>query len=103
MANNKAPGPDGVPSELLKCAPKVVQQLLHTLIKCMWHTKYTPACLKRSDTVLLHKKGDTADTGNYRPIALANTMYKLWTAHVTLALATTAEKYNMLSSVQEGF
>ena len=100
LSNNKAPGPDGVTNELLKCAPEVVQQHLHTIIKCMWHTRHTPTQLKQSDTVLLYKKGDPADPSNYRPIALANTIYKLWTAHVTLALTTTAEKYGMLSDMQ---
>ena len=65
MANNKGLGPDGVPNELLKCAPRNVQTHIHTLIKCMWQTGYTPTCLKRSDTVLLYKKGDAADISNY--------------------------------------
>ena len=39
LANNKAPGPDGIPNELLRCAPDIAHHYLHTLIQCMWHTR----------------------------------------------------------------
>jgi len=31
------------------------------------------------ETILLHKKNDETLLENHQPIALANTMYKLWT------------------------
>ncbi|KYO20563.1 hypothetical protein Y1Q_0012473 [Alligator mississippiensis] len=34
---------------------------------------------KRAMTVLIHKKGDPADPGNWRPIALCSTIAKLYT------------------------
>ncbi len=54
-------------------------------------------------TVLLHKKGSGHDLGNWRPIALANTLYKLWTGVIAECLYKYAEHFNILSSVQEGF
>ena len=37
---------------------------------------------EESTTILLHKKGSELDLNNYRPIALANTLYKVWTGVV---------------------
>ena len=40
---------------------------------------------------------------NYRPIALANTMYKLWTSIVTTLMSDFAEEHSILHEGQEGF
>jgi len=40
---------------------------------------------------------------SYRPIGLANTLYKLWTRMVTNTLYEYAEAHSLLSSTQEGF
>lgn len=52
---------------------------------------------------MLHKKGSELDLNNYRPIALANTLYKLWTRVIQECLSKYAEHYDILSSQQEGF
>ena len=66
-------------------------------------TGSTPAAWKESCTLLIHKKGDASDLGNWRPIALANTIYKLWTSMITQCLTKHAKHYDILSSSQEGF
>ncbi len=45
----------------------------------MWMTGTSLKAWKESETTLLHTKGNDRDLGNSRPIALANTLYKLWT------------------------
>ena len=69
----------------------------------MWATGHTPKQWKESSTILLHKKGSELHLNNYRPIALANTLYKLWTSIVHECLSIYAENNNILSSQQEGF
>jgi len=50
----------------------------------MWATGYTPETWKTSETVLKDKeKGDETDITSFRPLGLANTLYKLWTRMVT--------------------
>ena len=44
-----------------------------------------------------------SDPGNYRPIALHLTIYKLWTRVITQALQDYAECASMISGAQEGF
>ena len=58
--------------------------------------------IKVVGTVFPHKKGNAYDLGKRRPVALANTTYKLWTGMVTRCLTKHAEHYDMLSSSQEG-
>ena len=51
----------------------------------------------------LPKKGDAELLENWRPIALANCVYKLWTALVTRLLVDYAEQHSTIQSCQEGF
>jgi hypothetical protein len=57
----------------------------------------------RSTTTLLYKKGDALDISKWRPIALANTLYKLYTSMLTGISSTFAEACGILSISQEGF
>ena len=102
-SNNKQPGPDEIPNELLKNLPDQLQTCIHNLFIIQWLVGYTPDGWKESNTVLLYKKGDPLDLKNYRPIALANTLYKLWTSMLTEVLSKYAETYDILSNSQEGF
>ena len=103
LPNRKSAGPDSIPNELLKHLPEAAHMAIHKLFVLMWMTGSTPTAWKESCTVLIHKKGDASDLGNWRPIALANTIYKLWTSMVTQCLTKHAEHYDILSSSQEGF
>jgi hypothetical protein len=51
-----------------------------------------PSYWKHSNTVLLYKKGNPAQLNNQRPIALANTIYKLFTSTLTSLLSSYGEK-----------
>jgi len=104
LSNNKTPGPDGVANEILKALPATGKQALHNMIKLMWHTGCTPASWKHSNTVLLYKnKGSITQLQQYRRIGLENTMYKLWTRMVTIALADYGERNQIHSISQGGF
>jgi len=100
LKNGKAPGPDGTPNELLKHLPEGVHQAIHMLFILMW---MTGQAWKGSQAVLPHKNGSKHDLGNWRPIALANTLYKVWTGVIAECVYKYAEHYNILSSAQEGF
>ncbi|KAK6744537.1 hypothetical protein RB195_011327 [Necator americanus] len=79
MSVRTAPGPDRIRPEHLKSLPPV---LINTLARLF--TRYLSECKvpkqwKTSKTVLLYKKGDPHDIGNYRPICLLFVIYKLFT------------------------
>ncbi|KAK6725448.1 hypothetical protein RB195_004028 [Necator americanus] len=77
--NRTAPGSDRIRREQLKNLPPL---LINTL--AMLFTRYLLECKvpkqwKTSKTVLLYKKGDPHDIGNYRQICLLSVIYKLFT------------------------
>jgi len=56
LKNGKAPGPDGIPNELLKHLPEGVHQVIHKLFILMWMMGTTPKAWKESQTVLLRQR-----------------------------------------------
>jgi ribonuclease HI len=103
LANNKAPGPDGIPNELLRWLPEDVHTAIHGLLAQMYRTAYIPQEWCESVTVLLHKKGDPLDPSNYRPIGLCNTIYNLYSALLTKVLQDFAQQHDIFTASQEGF
>jgi len=103
LARNKTPGPDGLPNELLRALPAALQSTIHDLLKVMWVQAHTPKTWTESVTVLLPKAGDALLLSNKRPIALANTLYKLWTSLVTVSIGDVAPELTLFSEAQEGF
>jgi ribonuclease HI len=98
---HKAPGPDGIPYELIKYGGELLLKALDNFMVGIWFTTEHP--WPNSNTTLLYKKHDPLEVSNYRPIGLTNTMYKLWTAMLTEVLSSQAERYQVLSTCQEGF
>ncbi|EYC39481.1 hypothetical protein Y032_0654g1186 [Ancylostoma ceylanicum] len=79
VKNRTVPGPDRIRPEHLKSLPTAIVNTLARLF-----TRYLSECKvpnqwKTSRTVLLYKKGDPQDIGNYRPICLLSAVYKLFT------------------------
>ena len=63
-----------------------------------------PKDWKASETILVYKEtGLETDVAPYRPIGLANTLYKLWTRLITNTLYEHAEVNSLLSNMQAGF
>jgi hypothetical protein len=82
--------------------PKFHTLLFLFFLHCYKQRKI-PASWKTSLTILLYKKGNPTELANYRPIALANTIYKLFTSTFTSILSAYGEQYQILHDSQEGF
>jgi len=102
LTRGKAPGKDGVPNELLKYLPDHLLGAIHNLFILMYMTGTTPSSWKVSHTVLLYKKKFPLDLKNYRPIALADTIAKLWTGLLADCMQKFATSFDIISSFQEG-
>ncbi|GFT19301.1 retrovirus-related Pol polyprotein from type-2 retrotransposable element R2DM, partial [Nephila pilipes] len=101
-AENTAPGPDLVAYKHWREAdPK--GRILTRLFNICLSLKKVPASWKQSETVLIHKKGDLMDLSNWRPIALSNTVYKLFSKCLTRKLLDWCSANQTLSSCQKGF
>lgn len=76
--NNKAPGEDNITNEFLKSTLKAVLSPLQILLNNIIETGVTPNQWSKSVIMLLHKKGDKNDLGNYRPISIMSNIYKVF-------------------------
>uniref|UniRef100_A0ABD2WIM9 Reverse transcriptase domain-containing protein n=1 Tax=Trichogramma kaykai TaxID=54128 RepID=A0ABD2WIM9_9HYME len=100
--NNSSPGPDGVTYCDLKRADPGCHVLAALFNACL-RTGLVPQCWKSSSTILLHKKGDRADIGNWRPIAMGDTTAKLFASLIADRLTTWAVVNQRISPSQKGF
>jgi len=78
LKNNKSPGPDGIPAELLKCGGEELFSTLHEVIEHIWITETLPSKWLEGALCPLHKKGDKLICDNYRGISLLNSAYKVF-------------------------
>ena len=75
---NKAAGPDEVPSELLMHGGEGVHNLIYRIVSEIWRGEPIPQSWKDANLITIYKnKGDRAECGNSRGIALLSTAGKI--------------------------
>ena len=78
LKNNKSPGPDEIPAELIKYADESGAKVIQHLCNRIWKTKKRwPADWKNSTFLTLPKKGDVSKCKNNRTIALISHLSKI--------------------------
>uniref|UniRef100_A0A9Q8PH93 LINE-1 retrotransposable element ORF2 protein n=1 Tax=Passalora fulva TaxID=5499 RepID=A0A9Q8PH93_PASFU len=94
----KAPGPDGIPNELLKKCRDQLAPAVTAIFNACLQTGYYPIAFKQSTTVVLRKpqKEDYTQVKSYRPIALLNTLGKALEKLVATRLSEAAEEHSLL-------
>jgi hypothetical protein len=65
LRNNKAPGPDMIPAELLKVHEEERIKRLHKITEAAWVTERLPHTWKTSIICPIHKKGNILNCANY--------------------------------------
>ena len=80
LLNKKAPGPDKIANKVLKKVHKELAPYLIKMFTAAVHLRYYPKIKKSITTVALCKDGkaDYSLTNSYRPIALENTIAKVY-------------------------
>lgn len=78
LRNNKAPGEDGISSEILKAGGQILASNIHIIIMQIWENEVIPEEWKEVIVILIHKKGDKLECSNYRGISLINCAYKIF-------------------------
>jgi sorting nexin-29 len=74
LKNNKAPGPDGIPSEIWY---KYMENRIYELIVQIWNEERIPLSWVEALICPIHKKGDVQNCENFRGISLVNFAYKV--------------------------
>jgi len=101
-ANGKTPGTDGIPNEFLKWlniedSKKIILQILND----MWILEVIPTECEIARIVSIYKKGNPELPENYRPIALLQSIYKIYASMIQNRLATALD--NRVWKTQYGF
>ncbi|KAI8422947.1 hypothetical protein MSG28_014050 [Choristoneura fumiferana] len=74
----KAPGPDCITNELMRGTVEEISPVLTGIFNDILTTNTIPEQWSESHIILLHKKGDKDNIGNYRPISLISNVYKIF-------------------------
>ena len=100
----KAPGPDGIPNEILKFLPDATIDTIWHVFKAMLASGLVPRTWCHSTTFLLWKGKKSPDFCEaYRPIAPMNTLLKLWTSILKTIGSEWVEHNGLLGDTQDGF
>jgi len=103
-APDKAPGPDKIPNRVLQHALPDVERHLLTLMQGSLDLAYFPKAFKETKTVVLRKPGkpDYTKSKAYRPIALENTIGKVFESIIADIISYLAETYELLPAGHYG-
>ncbi|MCP4159887.1 MAG: RNA-directed DNA polymerase, partial [Deltaproteobacteria bacterium] len=100
---NKGPGPDLIPYEVWKLGNSEVQEYIRKMFEYMRTGQFFPDSWKESDIKWIYKKGNQLNMANYRPIALSNTISKLFIRILTDRLMKLTEAARLIRDEQQGF
>jgi hypothetical protein len=111
MSNGRSPGLLGLPAELFKYARRLgasqSAHLLSPLITDIFNLAFATNALPTVENVCLvtpiYKKGDAFDTGNYRPIAVGDSLVRLYSSVLNSRLVAYLEKHHLRDDTQTGF
>jgi exonuclease III len=114
LANGKSPGKDGYPTELFRYAQPLThpgdpysRNMLSHVIADIFTMALRQRTIPAESNVCLvtpvYKKGDAYDTGNYRPIAVGESLMRLYANVLNARLVSYLEKYRLRVDCQTGF
>ena len=103
LNSGKAPGPDGLVSEVYKCLLKDLVPYLEILFNMILPTGEFPASWSKSILTPIYKKGDRHNPKNYRGISLIDVMGKVFTKILNSRIVHWAEINNRFSEAQCGY
>ncbi|CAI5942274.1 unnamed protein product [Closterium sp. NIES-65] len=101
LAPRKSPGADGLPKELFDHNWDLLGPILMDLVRRFAERDELPHSVSTAVTILLHKKGEKSELGNYRPITLLSTVYKIIAK--VMASRLKAVLHEVISEDQYGF
>ena len=81
-----------------------LRSYLTQLISSVWSSGTVPSAWKKACTVLVHKKGDTKDRSNFRPITLESVPLKVFTSCLRNSIFKFLAENNLIDhDIQKGF
>ena len=94
---------DSISTELLKRIKAFISSPLCLIVNQSLNTGIFPGKLKFAKVIPLYKKGDSTQLGNYRPMSLLPSIYKVFEKVVYNQLSTYLFTKQLLYGSQHGF
>ncbi|GBP82520.1 RNA-directed DNA polymerase from mobile element jockey [Eumeta japonica] len=101
LKTDKSPGPDNLTNETLKIGAPLLIPYLKLLFNEVVESEQVPDQWRLSQIILLYKKGNPLEVGNYRPISLLPSIYKLFSSILLSRIAPQIDKNQPIE--QAGF
>ena len=103
LKNNKATGPNSIPTKLLKTFVKEIKTPLSDLVNLSFECGLFPAILKIANLAPIYKKAELLECNNYRPISLLSNLSKIIEKLVHKRLTVFLEQKELFYDLQFGF
>ena len=103
ISTGAAPGPDGIPSILLKKCARAVKQPLCLLWQRSISSGQIPESLKKGLIIPVFKSGDRCEAKNYRPVTLTSHFIKIFERILVRIMVEYLEKNDLFNNSQHGF
>ena len=103
LKNRKAPGPDGILVEYIKVFGEAFEDILLKILRGLFAQYLYPPQWNLNYLKPIYKKGDVENPGNYRGLALASTLSKLFSLILLQRLLEYIELNKLITPKQIGF
>jgi len=103
LNKNKATGPDGISTRVLKELAPVLDEGLTVLFNRMIAEAHVPRSWRDAHVTPIHKKGARSDPGNYRPVSLTSQCSKLMESLLRDEIVAHLERHQLVRPSQHGF
>lgn len=103
LKNNKAPGKDGIKSEIIKDLKDFISKPLCYIFNKAISTGTFPKLFKEAIVAPLYKSGEKHLMENYRPISLISNFGKVFEKILKIRLLNFLKKHRIMSDQQYGF
>ena len=103
LKENKASGPDKVPSRILRVAAEPISHCLQLLFTASLHTGKVPSDWKQANITPVFKKRERFKASNYRPVSVTCICSKLMEHVVVSQMMKHFDEHGILADCQHGF
>ena len=102
LPNGASPGPDGVPTSILKHGKVPISRMLCNIMKSSMDTGVIPQILKSAFITPVHKGGSMAEPSNFRPISLTSHVVKTFERVQRRGIVNFLEYHKQMDPNQHG-
>ncbi|CAG5039360.1 unnamed protein product [Parnassius apollo] len=96
---DKTPGPDGISNEILRQGKEVLAPVLTNIFNNIINTEIIPQQWTESNIILVYKKGDKHEIGNYRPVSIMSNIYKIFAKMILKRIERTRDEQQPIEQV----